>query len=51
MRCVGKQSQQTLHLVAANGSVLHSEIQGAIKVKSFLSGIPELKLCLNDKLM
>lgn len=38
-------------LVAANGTVLHSEILGAIKMKSFLSGMPELKLGLNDKLM
>jgi AP-1 complex subunit mu len=38
-------------LVAANGSVLHSEILGAVKMKSFLSGMPELKLGLNDKLM
>merc|ERR1712196_121799 len=27
------------------------EIMGAIKMKSFLSGMPELKLGLNDKLM
>jgi AP-1 complex subunit mu len=38
-------------LVAANGNVLHSEIIGAVKMKSFLSGMPELKLGLNDKLM
>jgi len=38
-------------LVASNGSVLHSEILGAIKMKSFLSGMPELKLGLNDKIM
>jgi AP-1 complex subunit mu len=38
-------------LVAANGTVLHSEINGAVKMKSFLSGMPELKLGLNDKLM
>jgi len=38
-------------LVAANGTVLHSEIVGAVKMKSFLSGMPELKLGLNDKLM
>ncbi|GFH51675.1 adaptor-related protein complex 1 mu 1 subunit [Chaetoceros tenuissimus] len=38
-------------LVAANGTVLHSEIQGAVKMKSFLSGMPELKLGLNDKMM
>lgn len=38
-------------LVASNGSVLHSEIVGSILMKSFLSGMPELKLGLNDKLM
>jgi AP-1 complex subunit mu len=38
-------------LVAANGTVLHSEINGAVKMKSFLSGMPELKLGLNDKLV
>ena len=38
-------------LVAGNGTVLNSEIIGAIKMKSFLSGMPELKLGLNDKLM
>ncbi|KAM3573795.1 hypothetical protein VYU27_004216 [Nannochloropsis oceanica] len=38
-------------LVSANGTVLHSEIVGAIRMKSFLSGMPELKLGLNDKLM
>lgn len=38
-------------LVSRNGSVLHSEILGSVKMKSFLSGMPELKLGLNDKLM
>ncbi|GBG34652.1 AP-1 complex subunit mu-1 [Hondaea fermentalgiana] len=38
-------------LVSASGQVLHSEILGKIKMKSFLSGMPELKLGLNDKLM
>ena len=38
-------------LVSSNGTVLHSEIIGAIFMKSFLSGMPELKLGLNDKLM
>jgi AP-1 complex subunit mu len=38
-------------LVSSNGTVLHSEIIGAIRMKSFLSGMPELKLGLNDKLM
>ena len=36
-------------LVAANGTVLSSEILGSIKMRSFLSGMPELKLGLNDK--
>ena len=36
-------------MVAANGTVLSSEIVGAIKMRSFLSGMPELKLGLNDK--
>jgi len=31
--------------------VLRSEIIGALKMKSFLSGMPELKLGLNDKLL
>uniref|UniRef100_A0A6A7GAC2 Apm1, medium subunit of the adaptin 1 complex n=3 Tax=Hirondellea gigas TaxID=1518452 RepID=A0A6A7GAC2_9CRUS len=38
-------------LVASNGTVLHSEIIGALKMKSYLSGMPELKLGLNDKLV
>merc|ERR1719276_618988 len=38
-------------LVSSNGTVLNSEIIGAVKMKSFLSGMPELKLGLNDKLM
>jgi AP-1 complex subunit mu len=38
-------------LVSSSGSVLHSEIIGAVKMRSFLSGMPELKLGLNDKLL
>jgi hypothetical protein len=38
-------------LVSSNGTVLHSEVLGAMQMKSFLSGMPELKLGLNDKLM
>ena len=38
-------------LVSSNGTVLNSEIVGAVRMKSFLSGMPELKLGLNDKLM
>jgi AP-1 complex subunit mu len=36
-------------LVNNNGTVLRSEIVGALKMRSFLSGMPELKLGLNDK--
>lgn len=36
-------------LVNTNGTVLRSEIVGAIKMKSFLSGMPELRLGLNDR--
>ncbi|CAE8700805.1 unnamed protein product [Polarella glacialis] len=38
-------------LVSSNGTVLRSEILGALKMKSYLSGMPELKLGLNDKLV
>lgn len=38
-------------LVSVNGTVLRSEILGSLKMKSFLSGMPELKLGLNDKLL
>jgi AP-1 complex subunit mu len=36
-------------LVSANGSVLRCEIIGAVKMKTSLTGMPELKLGLNDK--
>ena len=35
----------------ANGTVLRSEILGAIKMKVQLSGMPELRLGLNDKVL
>ncbi|KAI0633968.1 clathrin adaptor mu subunit [Trametes polyzona] len=38
-------------LVNANGNVVRSEILGAIKMKCYLSGMPELRLGLNDKVM
>lgn len=38
-------------LVSTSGTVLHSEILGAVKMRSYLSGMPELKLGLNDKVM
>jgi len=36
-------------LVSANGTVLSSEIMGRVRMRSYLSGMPELKLGLNDK--
>jgi AP-1 complex subunit mu len=36
-------------LVNANGTLLRSEINGAIKMKCQLSGMPELRLGLNDR--
>lgn len=38
-------------LVNANGSVLLSEIVGSVKLKVFLSGMPELRLGLNEKVL
>lgn len=36
-------------LVGNQGNVIKSEINGVVKVKCHLSGMPELKLGLNDK--
>ncbi|KAL7665963.1 MHD domain-containing protein [[Candida] zeylanoides] len=36
-------------LINANGHVLNSEVLGQIKIKSHLSGMPDLRLGLNDK--
>ncbi|XP_051981083.1 AP-1 complex subunit mu-2-like, partial [Xyrauchen texanus] len=36
-------------LVNANGSVMSSDIVGSIKLKTMLSGMPELRLGLNDR--
>ncbi|KAI7807535.1 adaptor related protein complex 1 subunit mu 3 [Triplophysa rosa] len=38
-------------LVSATGSILRSEILGSIKLKTVLSGMPELRLGLNDKVL
>lgn len=38
-------------LVSSTGNVLRSEILGAVKLKCYLSGMPELRLGLNDKAM
>ncbi|GAB5359467.1 hypothetical protein AAMO2058_000546700 [Amorphochlora amoebiformis] len=43
--------EMTNLLIAANGTVLHSEITGKIYMKVLLSGMPELKLGLNDKVL
>jgi len=38
------------YFLASDGSLLSSQVQGALRVKSLLSGMPEIKLGLNDKL-
>lgn len=38
-------------LVSATGQVLQSEILGSLQMKCFLTGMPELKLGLNDKVL
>jgi AP-1 complex subunit mu len=38
-------------LVGNNGTTLRSEICGVLKMKTYLSGMPELKLGLNDKVL
>ena len=38
-------------LIAQNGNVLQRDVSGRIEMKSFLSGMPECKFGLNDKLM
>ena len=40
-----------LDQVNASGNVIRSEILGAVKMKCYLSGMPELRLGLNDKVM
>ena len=36
-------------LAGAQGNVLRSEIVGVVKMRVYLSGMPELRLGLNDK--
>ena len=38
-------------LASSTGNVIRSEIVGAVKMRCYLSGMPELRLGLNDKLM
>ncbi|RUP43483.1 Mu homology domain-containing protein [Jimgerdemannia flammicorona] len=37
--------------VNSNGNVLRNEILGSVKMRCYLSGMPELRLGLNDKIM
>ena len=37
--------------MSAKGNVLQSEIVGSVKMKVMLSGMPELRLGLNDKIL
>ena len=38
-------------LVSSAGQVVASEVQGTLKMRTFLSGMPECKLGLNDKVL
>lgn len=38
-------------LVSATGNVLRSEVLGSIKMRTYLSGMPDLQLGLNDKVL
>ena len=37
--------------MSANGHVLQSEIVGSVKMRVYLTGMPELRLGLNDKVL
>ncbi|XP_015077729.1 AP-1 complex subunit mu-2-like [Solanum pennellii] len=38
-------------LVNSNGQLIRSEVNGALKMRAYLSGMPECKLGLNDKVL
>ncbi|GMR53936.1 hypothetical protein PMAYCL1PPCAC_24131, partial [Pristionchus mayeri] len=43
---------ESVHLLASgNGTVLQSEIVGTVKMRVYLTGMPELRLGLNDKVL
>eukprot|EP00112_Aurelia_sp_Birch-Aquarium-sp1_P018843 Seg4563.1 transcript_id=Seg4563.1/GoldUCD/mRNA.D3Y31 product="AP-1 complex subunit mu-1" protein_id=Seg4563.1/GoldUCD/D3Y31 len=45
-------AKRRLHtIVGVSGNVLKSEIVGSVKMKCYLSGMPELRLGLNDKIL
>lgn len=37
--------------MSSSGNVLRSEINGSVKMRCYLSGMPELRLGLNDKVL
>ena len=37
--------------INTKGQIIKSEILGTLKMKTFLTGMPELKLGLNDKMV
>ena len=41
----------SIRQVNSSGTVVRTEILGAVKMKCYLSGMPELRLGLNDKVM
>ncbi|KRY13200.1 AP-1 complex subunit mu-1 [Trichinella patagoniensis] len=45
------ESVNLLVKISKNGNVLRSEIVGSVKMRVFLSGMPELRLGLNDKIL
>lgn len=49
--CFRMMSSKLMIQVNAAGNVIRSEILGAVKMKCYLSGMPELRLGLNDKVM
>ena len=44
-------TQQSSLLCLCYSAILRSEILGALKMRSYLSGMPELKLGLNDRVL
>jgi len=43
-------SERMKYLFGADGSALWAEIKGSLRMRCFLSGMPEVSLVLNDKL-
>jgi hypothetical protein len=47
---VSRSCAQVNALVSSRGAVLRADVSGAVTVKAFLSGTPDVKLGLNDAL-